>query len=92
MMAIPITEALYVYGDNMLVINNMSKPESTLKKKCNATANHAIHKSLAMGESLTGHLRSEDNPSDILTVVTGQKRRHLVSLVLLYDIHNHFMI
>ena len=41
-----------------------------------------------MGESLTGHLRSEDNTADLLTkVVTGQKGKHLVLLVL-YDIFN----
>ena len=43
---------------------------------------------VAMRESLTGHIRSEDNPSDLLTkVVTGHKRKHLVSLVLygIYD-------
>ena len=83
MMGIPISGASYVYGDDMLVIHNTSKPESTLKKKCNATAYHAINKAVAMGESLTWHLRSENNPADVLTkVVTGQKRRHLVSLVL----------
>ena len=41
-----------------------------------------------MGESLTGHIRSEDNPADLLNkVVTGQMRRHLASLVL-YDIYD----
>ena len=72
----------------MLVIHNTSKPDSILKKKCNEIAYYAIHKSLAMGESLTKHMRSEDNPDDLLTkVVTGQKRKHLVSLVLyaIYD-------
>ena len=44
--------------------------------------------SVAMGESLTGHIRSEDNSADLLTmVVTGHKRKHLVLLVL-YDINN----
>ena len=53
MMGIPISGASYVYGDNMSVIHNTSKPDSTLKKKCNAIVYYAIHKSLAMGESLT---------------------------------------
>ena len=67
----------------MSVIGNTSKPESTLKKKCNAIAYHAIHESVAKGETLTGHIRSEDNLSDLLTnVVTGHKCKHLVSLVL----------
>ena len=32
MMGIPISVISYVYGDNMLVIHNTSKPMSTLKK------------------------------------------------------------
>ncbi len=35
MMGIPVKGASYVYGDNMSVVNNTSKPESTLKKKSN---------------------------------------------------------
>ena len=34
-MGIPITEVSCVYGNKMLVIHNTSKPESTLKKRCN---------------------------------------------------------
>ena len=83
MMDISKAGSSYVYGDNMLVTHNTSKPESTLKKKCNAIAYHAICKSVAMGKSWRGHVRSEDNPSDLLTkVVTGHKRKHLVPLVL----------
>ena len=85
---IPISWASYVYGDNMLIIHNTSKPESTLKKKCNAIAYHAVGKSVAMEETLTGHIRSENNPVDLLTkIITGHKHLHLVSLVL-YDIYN----
>ena len=74
MMEIPISVALYFYGDNMSVIHNTTKPESTLKKKCNPIAYHAIHKSVSMGESLTGHVSSEDKPADLLTkIVTGHK-------------------
>ena len=85
MFGIPISDASYVYGDNILVIHNTSKPESTPKEMCNTIAYHAIHKSVAMVESLTGHIRSEDNLAGLLTkIVNGQKQKHLVSLVL-YD-------
>ena len=74
-------------------MHNTLKLELTLKKKCNTAAYHAIHKSMAMGESLTGYIRSEDNPADLLIkadlltkVITGQKRNHFVSSVL-YDIY-----
>ena len=83
MMGIRISVALHIYGDNMLAIHNTTKSESTLKKKCNAIAYHAIRKSVAMEETLTGHIRSEDNPADLLTkIVTGHKHRHLVSLFM----------
>ena len=64
MMGIPISGASYVFGDIMSVIGNTSKPESTLKKKYNMIANHAIHESVAMGKTLTTHIRSENNPAD----------------------------
>ena len=38
MMGVPLEGPTYVFGDNMSVINNTSKPESTLKKKSNAIA------------------------------------------------------
>ena len=72
----------------MLVIHNTSKPESTLKKKCNAIAYQAVTESVAMGETLTWHVRSKDNLSDLLTkIISEHKQKHLVSLVL-YDIYD----
>ena len=43
-----------------------------------------------MGESLTGHIKSTENPADIATKVmaNGQKRRNLVNK-LLYDLYDH---
>ena len=96
-MGIPISEASYVYGDNMLVIRNTSRPESSLKEKGSEIAYHAIHKSVAMGATLTGHIRSENNPADALTkTVTKHKQKHL-ALLMSYGIYdgdtyqNHFM-
>ena len=83
MIGIPISGPSYIDGDSMSVIHNSSKPESTLKKNCSAIAYHAIHESVAIGQSLIGHIRSEDNLANLLTkVVTGKKRKHLLSLVL----------
>ena len=69
MMGIPISGTSHVYENDMSVIHNISKPESTQKKKCNAIAYHAICESMAMGETLTRQIRSEDNPADSLTKV-----------------------
>jgi hypothetical protein len=40
MMGIPIDEPMYCFGENMSVIHNTQKPESTLKKKSNSICYH----------------------------------------------------
>ena len=87
MMGVPIDSPAYVYGDNMSVIHNTQRTESTLKKKSNSICYHAVRESVAMGEILTNHVPSEHNPADIATKIipSGMKRDYLVSL-LLYDI------
>ena len=57
-------------------------------KKLNAIAYHTIHESVAMGEALTGHIRSDDNLAYLLTKgLTEHNHKHLVSLVR-YDIYD----
>ena len=87
MMGVPIAGPTYMYGDNMSVIHNTQKPESMLKKKSNSICYHAVREAVAMGELLTGHVRTHENVADIATKVlhAGQKRNYLVSQVL-YDI------
>ena len=87
MMGVPISGPSYVYGDNMSVIHNTQRPDSTLKKKSNQICYHAVRESVAMGESLTCHIESTENPADIATklIPGGQKRDYLVSK-LLFDI------
>ena len=87
MMVVPLSGPSNIYGDNMSVITNTQKPESRLNKKSNEICYHAIRESVAMGESLTGHVLTAENPADLATKIIpgGQKREHLVSK-LLYDI------
>jgi len=42
MMGIPLTSPSYIYGDNKLQVTNSTRPESTLKKKCNSICYHAV--------------------------------------------------
>ena len=76
MMGVPINTPSYVYGDNMSVIHNTQRPESTLNKKSNSICFHAIRESVTIQESLTGHVSSENNPADIATklIPPGQTR------------------
>lgn len=88
MMGVPLTGPSFIYGDNKSQVTNSSRPESTLKKKCNSICYHAIRESVAMGESLISHLRTWFNLADFLTKVTnGAKRRRLIGNVL-YDIYD----
>ncbi len=51
-MGVAIESATHVYGDNMSVIKNTSKPESTLNKKSKADCYHAFREIVAMGKLL----------------------------------------
>ena len=60
MMGDEISGPSYIYGDNMSVIQNTQRPESTLKKKSDSICYPAIRESVAMGESLTGHVKTAE--------------------------------
>ena len=84
MLGVEIDGPTTVYGDNMSVLHNTSAPQSTLKKKANAIAYHAVREAVAMGECLTTYIRSSDNIAGILTKVlpSGEKRNHLLRQIL----------
>jgi hypothetical protein len=76
---------VYVNGNTMSAVHNTQIPESVLKKKISAIFLHTVQESAAMGESIIGHVPSDNNPADIITkvVLGGQKRDHLKGLLLL---------
>ena len=84
MMGIPVVDPCWVFGDNMSVVNNVSRPESVLKKKAHAICYHYARESTVMGESMMAHVRSENNPADICTKVIpgGMKRDTLVGAIM----------
>ena len=90
MMGLPLTGPTYVYGDNMSVIYNTSRPtESTLKKKCNSICYHAVREAVANGECLKTHCKTGDNYSDMITkVLYGLKKQDNVARIL-YEIWDH---
>jgi hypothetical protein len=90
MMGVPLSVPTYIYGDNKSQVTNSSRPESTLKNRCNSICYHAICESVAVGDTLLTHIRIGDNLADFLTKTTsGAKRRKLVSGVV-YDIYDDF--
>ncbi len=71
--------AAHVYGDNMCIINNTSKPESNLNKKSNAVCYHTVRGSVAIGKIITAHIPGAENPADLMTkVLSGSKHHYLV--------------
>ena len=75
MMGVPLTGPTYVYGNNMSVIYNTSRPESTLKKKSNSICYHAVCEAVASGKLLTTHCKTGNNHSDMMIkVLSGQNK------------------
>ena len=73
----------------MSVVHNTSIPESFLRKKTNSVCNHAVHESVAMGESLVRYMPSKENDADLMTkILYEQKQKYLVNNIL-YDIHDY---
>ena len=88
MMGAPIWGLSLIYGDNMSVIHNTQRPESTLKKKSNSIAYHAVRESVAMGKLLSGHVGTNSNVADLATkVLSGKKSRGMVDR-LLYNVYD----
>jgi hypothetical protein len=76
MMGIPIDGPTYFYGDNMSVLHNVQKPESTLKKYNNSIAYHMVREAVAMGEILTSYIATHDTVADLMTkpLPKGERR------------------
>ena len=88
-MGVPKEGPTQMYGDNMSTIQNAQCPDSQIKKKSNSICCHAVRDAVAMGELLTGHVKTDENPADILTKVVGGgiKRKNLMQMYL-YDNHD----
>ena len=82
----PIARPTYTYGDNMSVIHNTQRPESMIRKKSNSICFHAVREAVAMGELLTGHIQTMENPDE--GGCRGAKRNYLIWL-LLFDFADH---
>ena len=83
MMGVPVKGASYMYGDNMSVVTNSSKPELMLKKKSNLICYHAVCEAVAMGEALVAHIPTRKNLADLFTkVLYGHTQRFLVNQML----------
>ena len=69
MMGITISCPSYIYGYDMSVVQNTSKADSVLRKKCNSVCFYAVCESVAMGQSLVEHIPSKENIPELMTKV-----------------------
>ena len=89
MMGIPVNNPTFIYGDNQSVLWNTTVPESSLKKKSCAVAYHFCREGVARNEWLTAYVRTNLNPSDILTKTVRVIKDRITKIrMLLYDIYS----
>ena len=67
MMGIPIEGSAYMFGDNQSVVISSTIPENNLKRRHCALAYHRVREAIASKIVQFYHIRSEDNPADVLT-------------------------
>ena len=67
MMGIPVNNPAFLYGDNQSVLWNTTVPESSLKKKSCAVVYHFCREGVSKLEWLTAFVRTNLNPSEIMT-------------------------
>ena len=89
MMGVKIDGPTYVYGDNMSVIHNASKPKSVLKKKSNSICYNFVREAVAMRKCLTTHLPTARNWADVLMKVLFVKKRQELVQGVLFDIYDY---
>ena len=87
MMGVPTEGPTQMSGDNVSTIHNTQCPESQLKKKSNSICYHAVREVVAMGKLLTGHVKTDENPADILIKVVGGGSRGRIQCRCTYMIY-----
>ena len=75
-MGIPVTNPVYIYGDNKSVLWDTTAPISQLKNKSNSVAYHHCREGVALDEWRTCYLNTDENVSDMMTkpLPPGEKR------------------
>ena len=66
-LGVPIKGSTMVFGDNETVMNSAQQPYSRLHKRHIALSYHKTREAIAAGITRFFHIRSENNPADILS-------------------------
>ena len=67
MLGVPLTGPAYMFGDNESVIVSATIPEGNLKKRHVTLSYHRVREAIAAKVIQFYHVRSEENPADVLT-------------------------
>ena len=87
-MGIFVNNPAFIYGNNGSVLWNTTVPESSLKKKSCAVAYYFCGDGVAKLEWLTTYVKTNLNPSDIMTKsISSLKERIKKVRMLLYDMY-----
>ena len=60
-MGISMSSPTNIYGVNMSVVHNMSRPESVHEKKSKSSFHYSVYESVTMGESSERHTACSEN-------------------------------
>jgi hypothetical protein len=83
MMGVPLDGPANVRVDNMSVVYNTTRPESTLKKKSNSIAYHFVRENVANGTLRVAYENTLTNLADCLTKTqSGPIRQRITSKIL----------
>ncbi len=73
-LGVPVRKKAYMFGDNESVVNSSSTPHAKLHKRHNALSFHRVREIIASKILGYYHVRSEQNPSDILSKHWGYQQ------------------
>jgi len=82
MFGIPVDNSTIVFCDNEAVVQNVTRPESTLKKKHISIAYHRCREAQAAGYIKIGFIKGMENLADLLTkTLPGPRLRKLMEYI-----------
>jgi len=84
MMGIPLDGYAHVHVDNMSVVNNASRPESTLKKKSNSIAYQFVRECCAADIGRVVYEPTDSNLADMLTKTQGGVKHGVLASKVLF--------
>jgi hypothetical protein len=70
-LGVPIRKTAFMFGDNESVVNSSTTPHAKLHKRHSALSFHRVREAIAAKIVRYHHIRSEDNPADILSTHWG---------------------